>query len=249
MEPSHRERVLVVALIGSLLLWNLPFGGLVLYPFKLLSTWFHELCHGLVMLVSGAGFAHLQIYRDTSGIAYAVRDAGPVASAFIASAGYLGASFAGAALLVLGQGERAARVILIGLGILLAASGILWVSNDFGAVAVAIAAGTCAVIAAVGGERLSVWLVNFIAAQACVQAVLDIRVLFRTELVIDGRAVRASDAHVMADHTFGSARLWATIWLVASLIAFYLAMRITARRAARARLNEPAPAPPPPSPP
>jgi hypothetical protein len=29
-----QNRALVVALLASLLLWNLPFGGLVLYPFK-----------------------------------------------------------------------------------------------------------------------------------------------------------------------------------------------------------------------
>ena len=30
-------RVLALAMIASLLLWNLPFGGVALYPFKLLK--------------------------------------------------------------------------------------------------------------------------------------------------------------------------------------------------------------------
>jgi hypothetical protein len=249
---AGRERALIAALLASLLLWNLPFGGLVLYPFKLLSTWFHELCHGLVMLATGTGFSHLEIYRDTSGLAIAHRAAGPIASALIASAGYLGAAAAGATLLVLGQGQRGARAILLGLAALLALSAVLWIRNDFGIAAVAIGAAACALLA-VAREGIAIGVVNFVAAQACVQAVLDLRVLFRSELVIDGRAVAASDAHAMAEATFGPPRLWAMAWLLASLLGFYLAMRAIARR--RAALSappappSPAPAPPPPTPP
>jgi hypothetical protein len=257
--PTDRQRVLVVALLASLLLWNLPFGGMVLYPFKLLSTWVHELCHGLVMLVTGAGFSHLEIYRDTSGIAFASREAGAAASAAIASAGYLGASTVGACLLVLGQSQRGARAILAGLAIALALSAKLWIpedgSNDFGLLAVSLAAAGFAVLAAVAGERIAIFVVNFVAAQACVQAVLDIRVLFRSELVINGQSVGSSDAHAMAAATFGSSRLWATVWLLTSFGAFFLAMRAMGRAepaaapAPDAELSEPAPAPPPPSPP
>jgi len=35
-------RPLGIVLLASLLLWQLPFGGFVLYPFKLLGTWLHE---------------------------------------------------------------------------------------------------------------------------------------------------------------------------------------------------------------
>jgi hypothetical protein len=230
VQAAERQRVLVVALLASLLLWNLPLGGFVLYPFKLLSTWFHELCHGLVMLMTGAGFSHLEIYRDTSGIAFAGAQVGPAGNALIASAGYLGASLAGATLLVLGQGARAARRILIGLAVVLALSAVLWVENDFGRAAVAVGAGVSMMLGAIGREQLAIVAVNFIAAQACIQAVLDIRVLFRSELVIDGRAVQLSDANAMAAATFGSGRMWAGVWLAVSLVAFYVAMRAIKRR-------------------
>ncbi len=42
--PDRPElRTLALALLASLLLWNLPFGGVLLYPFKLLATWLHDL--------------------------------------------------------------------------------------------------------------------------------------------------------------------------------------------------------------
>ena len=227
------ERALVVALIASLLLWNLPFGGLVLYPFKLLATWLHETSHGLVMLLSGAGFSHLEIFRDTSGIAYAEGGVGPVGRAAIASAGYMGASRLGAVLLVLGQSSRGARGVLLGLTAALALTLLFWVRNEFGITAVALGALFC-LAGSVAGEKVARFLVNFIAAQACVNAVLDIRVLFRPQLVINGEVVGASDAHNMAAATTGSHWMWAAIWLVWSFACFYAALRVTYLRQKRA---------------
>jgi hypothetical protein len=228
--PADRQRVLVLALLASLLVWNLPFGGLVMYPFKLFATWLHELAHGIVMLVTGAGFSHLEIYRDTSGIAFAVRGVGALGRAAIASAGYMGASMAGAGLLVLGQSRRGARSILAGLGALLAVTALVWVDNDFGVTATLIGAGACLLAALLASERIAVFLVNFLAAQACVNAVLDIRVLFRSQLVINGASVGASDAHNMADATFGNHTLWAAVWLAFAFASFFLALRRVEQR-------------------
>lgn len=229
MQVPPQHRALVVALVASLLLWNLPFGGVVLYPFKLLATWLHEMSHGLVMLLSGAGFSRLEIYRDTSGIAYAEAGVGPVGRAAIAAAGYMGASAWGALMLVLGQAHQRSRRVLASLAAVLAMSAIIWVDNDFGLWAVWIAAGSLLAIALVAGRILSTVVVNFIAAQACVHAVLDIRVLFRTDLVINGQVVGASDAHNMAAATFGSHQMWAFIWLFWSLACFYVALRFMRR--------------------
>lgn len=221
----QRQRALFLALLASLLLWNLPFGGLAMYPFKLFATWLHELSHGLVMLVTGAGFEHLDIYRDTSGLAQATRSVTNAGRAAIASAGYLGTSIAGAGFLIIGQTRRGARSVLIFLGALLALSALLWIRNDFGITAVLVGAAACVGLAVIGGERLSIFVVNFIAAQACIHAILDIRVLFRSQMVINGEVVGASDAHNMASATFGNHWFWASVWIAMSALVFYLALR------------------------
>lgn len=230
---QRQERALIVALLASLLLWNLPFGGLVLYPFKLLATWLHEMSHGVLMLLTGAGFSHLEIYRDTSGIAFAQRGVGGLGRAAIASAGYMGAALLGATLLVLGQSGRRARAILVGFAIALALSLIFWVRNDFGMSAVAIGALICAAMARFGGESAALLLVNFVAAQACINALLDIRVLFRPTLVINGEVVRVSDAHNMAAASFGSYWLWAGAWLGFSFMCLFVALRVAHLKARR----------------
>ena len=226
----HRQRAIAIALLSSLVLWNLPFGALVLYPFKILATWFHEMSHGLVMLLTGAGLDRVEIYRDTSGLAFARASVGNAGRAAIAAAGYMGTPIFGVIMLIVGQTGgrrgRGARFVLALLGILLALSLLLFVRNHFGVLAIAaLAAGTlCAAVLA--GPRTESLLLNFVAAQACINALLDVRVLFRSNLVVNGRVMGASDAHNMAAATFGTPEMWAAAWLLWSLGLLFAALRL-----------------------
>ena len=238
--PWDRQRAIAIGLLASLALWHLPFGGLVLYPFKLLATWLHELSHGLVMVAVGAGFERMEIYRDTSGLSFAQAGVAGAGRAAIAAAGYMGTPLFGAALLVLGQTGRSARRLLGVLGVLMAASTVIWIHNDFGRAAIAIIAAALLAVALVPGRRVAVWLASFVAAQACINALLDIRVLFRSNLVVNGQIMRSSDAHDMAAACGGTTALWAGLWLVWSLALLYVALRIIHLRQTRPPL---APAP------
>lgn len=230
----QQEQALILALLVSLGLWSLPFGGFVLYPFKLLSTWVHEMFHGIAMMATGAGFSRLEIFRDTSGIAFQERGAGGLVVAVIASAGYMGAALLGGFLLVITQRWHRPRVVLLALALALGLSLLLWVSNDFGQGVVAIGAIALLVLARFAPERVVLLLATFLAAQACINAVLDIRVLFRPVLVIDDKIVQFSDAQSMAAATFGSPELWAGFWMVWSFACFYVALRVARPKRGRA---------------
>lgn len=233
-------RTLAIALLASLLLWNLPSGGVLLYPFKLLATWLHELSHGLAMLITGTGFDRVVIYRDTSGLAYARSNAGPVAAAVIAAAGYMGTPLWGAALLVVTPGARSARIALLVLGALLGLSAVTVVAapegDTFGPWVIGGIGAAFAVLALALPGRWRVAVAHFIAAQACVNALLDIRVLLRPAQVVNGRETGVSDAHTMAAATFGTTELWAVwfwavVWLVWSLAVLYVALRFSGSQA------------------
>jgi hypothetical protein len=223
-------------------LWNLPFGGVLLYPFKLLATWIHELSHGVVMLLSGAGFDRMCIYRDTSGLAYASHAASPYAAAPIAAAGYMGTPLWGAALLVVtgdARDARTARRALLVVAALLLLTSIVVVANDFGRWAMIAMGGGVAAAAIVLPARGKVAVAHFLAAQACVNALLDIRVLLRPSQVVDGQVAGASDAHNMALATFGTTErwavwTWAVLWLAWSLLLLFVALRVVARQRLRA---------------
>jgi hypothetical protein len=221
----------VFALLGTLLLWNIPYGWVLLYPFKIFGTWLHESSHGLVMLVTGAGLQKLEIFRDTSGLAhptYSVITAGQVA---ISSAGYLGTSAFGALFLVAGRTPRGARLSLVVLGAVMILSVAFFVRNLFGVGAILIGALAILFIALEASDRAALFLLSFLAAQSCINAVLDIRVLFASTLYVNGKPAAVSDADAVARLTGGPSWLWASLWLAVSFGLFYLALRVVGRSA------------------
>jgi hypothetical protein len=168
-----------------------------------------------------------------------------VGKALIAAAGYMGTPMWGVALLWLGQNDRHARIALAVIGVLLGLTSVAFIANSFGQVAI----GTTGLVIAGAGlffpGRAAAYLCNFVAAQACVGALVDIRVLYRPFLVVDGQQ-RGSDAHQMADATFGTTDrwaiwLWATIWLIWALALLFVAIRLASRRA-RQQSDPPMPA-------
>jgi peptidase M50B-like protein len=242
-----RQRLLAIALLLSLLLWNLPFGGILFYPFKLFATWLHESSHAVVMLLTGAGFDHMSIFRDTSGLAYAESGVSGVGRAAIAAAGYMGTPVFGSIFLILAQDDRAARRVLGALALTMAVSAGCFLSNDFGVAATAIGAAAALVMALVPARGGAAFVLTFIGAQACVNALLDIRVLFRSNLVVDGRVMGLSDAEAMASATFGHTErwavwLWSGVWLAWSLVLFFVALRVLHLKQARQQRAATAPA-------
>lgn len=244
-EPERQElRTLALALIASLLLWNLPFGGLVLYPFKILATWLHEMSHGLVMIATGAELDRVVIYRDTSGLSYAVWAISAPGTAAIAAAGYMGTSLWGAVLLVATPTAKAARWALLLVALLMLATAIFAIvptpeEGRFGQWAVVAIAAGVAVCAIALPPRARIFGAHFLAAQACINALLDIRVLLRPMQAVNGVLQQSgSDASQMARNTFGvnatwAVHFWAIVWLAWSLVVLFVALRLSGSRAAR----------------
>ena len=235
---DRRElRTLAIALLASLLLWNLPHGGFVLYPFKLLATWLHEMSHGIVMAATGPGFDHILVFRDTSGLAYSSTKMGGWSLPLIAAAGYMGTPLWGALLLRVTPTAARARIALAVLGGLMVLSAFVFVAVDdggdaFGPWAIGIMGASIIAIAFLVPARLRRTLAHFVAAQACINALLDIRVLLRPSQVVGGMGAMSSDATNMAASTFGTTAdwavwTWAGIWLAWSLAVLYVALRFS----------------------
>ena len=240
LDAARGDRSLVLALLVTLLLWNIPGGSYLLYPFKVLATWFHEMSHGIAMLVTGAGLEKLVVYRDTSGLAVPERGVAKGAQAFISSAGYMGTALLGAVLLVLGRTPRRARWVLGVIGGIMALSALLWVANGFGIAALVSFGVLLCLMGGFAGERLCGFLVNLIAAQMCINAVLDIRVLFAANMYVNGQPHQRSDAHVVSNLLGGPPWMWAAVWMMWSFGLFYVALRHVRFRKSDAILPSPA---------
>jgi hypothetical protein len=221
----HANVLLLGAMLGTLLLWNVPYGQYALYPFKLFATWVHESSHGMVMLLTGAGFEKMLIYRDTSGLAYPSSGVTAAGQAFVSSAGYMGTAFFGALFLVLGRTSRGARGVLRVVGAVMVTTALLFIRNPFGVASVAIGGVLLLVLAWRASEAIAGFALNFLAAQCCINAVLDIRVLYGSTMIVNGHESGSSDAHTMARVAGGLPWMWATIWLGWSFLLFFVALR------------------------
>lgn len=233
-DVGRKHSHLLWALVVSVVLFNVPYGQYVLYPFKLFATWLHELGHGTMALVLGGEFDHMVIRADTSGTAYSRGVGSVLGRAFISSAGYMGTSVFGALLLVLGAtSERRSRLALGFVAAVMLLSELLFVRNLFGLVAIGAIGAALAAVAVRAPAGVVAALLNLIAAQSCINALLDIRNLFAV-----GGGTHAgvrSDAAAMADHLFLPYWFWASLWLLISLGILALTLRFVWRREDGAR--------------
>ncbi len=130
---THQARARIALILGALLILALqrwvPMGRLILYPFTLLSTWVHEMGHGLTALLVGGRFLKLDIFADASGMAHLEVTRG-LGSALSSAGGLLGPPFFGALCLVVAR--RAARPLLLFLAAGLLLSLLLWVRTLVG---------------------------------------------------------------------------------------------------------------------
>ncbi len=171
---------LLGAAVVTVLLWQIPYGGYVLYPFSILATWFHEMGHGLAAIFLGGNFIQLKISADGSGVAYHSGRLflGPIGRALVAAAGLMGPPIAGAILILASRSFKTASISLKILGGFLLFSVLVWVRSLFGIVAITLLG---LIILAVGfkGNRWFQGLsIQFLGVQACISTYHQLDYLF-----------------------------------------------------------------------
>src|SRR4030095_858058 len=105
-----------VAIAVSLVASLTPWAGLLLYPFKLFTTWVHECSHALVTVLVGGRVQAITIQPDTSGLTEGLVPAGRLARGMVASAGYLGAAVVGCVLVAAERGAGRGTAVPLGIG-------------------------------------------------------------------------------------------------------------------------------------
>ncbi len=211
------EGRLLLAVFLIVVLSNVPYGNYVLYPFALFGTWVHESCHALAALAMGGRVDHIEIFPDTSGLAWTATRS-RVARACVSSAGYMGTAIGGAFLLLFRRREWAGRVGLSALGVLMLLSVLFWVRNGFGLLAV----GAIGAALLTAGLRLPTSaagsLYTLLAASTSLNAITSVRGLFGTVQLINGEAAGSTDARTMGELLLLPWWSWASAWLVLALV-------------------------------
>ncbi|MFN8516770.1 MAG: M50 family metallopeptidase [Chloroflexia bacterium] len=104
-------QMLLIALAITVILWFIPFFGLVAYPFRLYVTFIHESGHAIAALLTGNRVHSLTVSPNAVDVVY-TSGGNWLTAMFVSSAGYLGAMAYGTALLVLIRRSVSPRAIL-----------------------------------------------------------------------------------------------------------------------------------------
>ncbi len=222
---SPRAALLLGALLILALSRLVPMGQLVLYPFTLLSTWVHEMGHGVTALLCGGQFERLDIFVDASGIAHSAVAPG-VRQAITAAGGLLAPPLVGALCLLLAR--RASRLVLFLLSGTMLLSLPLWVRTGVGWVSVG-ALGLCIALAArllSASGRL--FLTQLLGLLLAFDTLSRADYLFMQSARVGGQ-VRLSDVAAIASVMGGPVALWGGLIALVSgilvLIGLYSVLR------------------------
>ena len=224
---------LIGAAIATVMLWQVPLGRYVLYPFSILATWFHEMGHGLTAIAMGGNFERLMLFPSGAGLAYHSGNLwfGPFGRAVVSAGGLLAPSLAGMVLLRLST-ARLPRVqlglLLLGFSLLLSA--LLWVRTLFGIVMVIALGVAIATIPLYAPRWMQYFAVQFLGVQACISSFQHIDYLFTERVSVGGRGLQYSDTGVIAQQLLLPYWFWGALLAVISLIFLALGLRSVMRQ-------------------
>jgi hypothetical protein len=229
--PPAIERMgltwLIAAAIATTILWQIPGGNYILYPFTILATWFHEMGHGLMALLLGGNFQKLEIFSNGSGVAhYAMRSTlGNLGFALVAASGPMGPPIAGAILIMASRNFHSASLSLKILGGVLLLSTLIWVRSFFGLLAIPLLGFLILGIALKTPQWVQGFAIQFLGVQACVSTYHQIDYLFS----YTAGPLGLSDTGQMQRYLLLPYWVWGGLMAIASLVILVQSLRIAYR--------------------
>lgn len=216
---SQAEEVgrLILAVFVVIALPSLPLGTYLIYPFAILTTWFHEMGHGLTALLMGQEFDRLMIFADGSGVAESrlATDSSVFTRAAIAAGGPLAPALVGAGLILASAHEQLWRPVLWGTSVAIFASVIIYVRSPMGYAVLPLVAALLALIAWRAPPGFARFTLQFLGVLGAMSMLRDFNYLFTEEAVIDGRRMLSDtgqiEAALLLPHW-----VWATLILLTS---------------------------------
>jgi hypothetical protein len=230
-DRRQRAALLLAIALVSILLWQTAVGRLLLYPFTILATWFHEMGHGLAAMLAGRGFERLLIFADGSGVAESLRpaDGYGLTDALVAASGPLGPAVAGALLILASRSPGATRGALAALGVALVFSTLVWVRSPTGWLVLPVLGAAIALLALRGSGPWQRFAVQVLGVQAAISAWQQFDYLFSPGGSVGGELHR-SDTGAIADVLLLHYWVWGAILSGAILALLWGSFRLAFRR-------------------
>ncbi|RUT02550.1 peptidase M50 [Dulcicalothrix desertica PCC 7102] len=218
---------LIAAAIATAVLWQIPGGDYILYPFTILATWFHEMAHGLTAALLGGNFEQLQIFSNGSGVATFSFPSSwdPIRRALVAAAGPMGPPIAGAGLIIASRSFKTASLSLKILGISLLISTLIWVRSPFGFVLIPLLGVTILAVGLKASRWVQGFAVQFLGVQACISTYHQLDYLFS----YTAGPLGLSDTAQIQQQLLLPYWVWGAGMAVASLIILIQSLRVAYR--------------------
>lgn len=187
-------------------------------PILFLSTWVHELGHGLGAIFTGGKFIELTVFPNFSGVAQTATTTS-FQRVMVILLGLLGPSLLGVLMIILTRALNWYRVAIIVLTALLAMSQI-WAADSFTRLALGGGAVILGLIAWKVPNQAVLYISHIIAIALCLNALTGFGYFFMGNAEIAGSIYR-SDAGVMSDILGGPHWLWGGLIAVLSIIILF----------------------------
>ena len=230
-DQRQRVALLLGIALASIMLWQTTLGSLLLYPFTILATWFHEMGHGIAAMLTGRGFERLLIFADGSGVAESMRpaDGYRLTDALVAASGPLGPAIAGALLIVSSRSPTATRNALAVLGAALIVSTLIWVRSLTGWLVLPALGIAIVLLALRGSVPWRGFVIQLLGVQAAISAWQEFGYLFSPGGNVGGELHR-SDTGAIADALLLPYWFWGAIISAAILALLWWSLRLAFRR-------------------
>ncbi|MCU0239175.1 MAG: M50 family metallopeptidase [Pyrinomonadaceae bacterium] len=217
--------------------WIFPIANYLVYPLQLFATFVHEGSHVLAAILTGSNVQSLTVSPDTSGVVWSQPN-GWFAGLLISSAGYLGTTAFGTALLAwmrFGFSSRLGLYISAGfIGIMTLIFGLIFpifnafsLNVTFGSIIFTVISGTLLTggifaIAKYADIKWANFALAFLSVQCLLNAFFSLKELF----LISATTNAHSDAVNMANATGIPSIVWVLLWIVISIAMISIGLRI-----------------------
>lgn len=209
------------------LMLNFPF---VRIPVLFLTTWAHELGHGLGAIITGGRFLDLTVFPNFSGVAL-TETRSDFSRAVVVIAGLLGPSVLGAVMIGLTRGLGRYRLAMLFLAVSLAVS-LIWAADLFTFTCVSAAA---LIIGGLGWKLpkgILLYVAYILAIALCLSALTGFGYFFMGNAEVAGAEYR-SDTGLLSDLWGGPHWLWGGLLVILSVLILVLSVALSNRLAGK----------------
>ncbi len=226
MKLKSQLTMSIALILANFSLFYLPPLNLIIYPFVILSTWFHEMGHGVTALLLGGSFSHLEIFSNGAGIAHISipSNLGRIGQALIALNGPLFPPIFGYIFISNSKKTYRARLLLFLFSILIFVSNIIWVRSTFGFITLLVLAIIIFIASLSKKDKLHFLISQVIGIQAFLAVYLSIGYLFSKNGDVNQSSL-ISDTELVARSLYLPYWFWAIFIIAFSIFLFYRALR------------------------